>query len=353
MATKGCCRRGLAAWMAFATTSLPVPVSPRTRTALSTGATMLISSSKARNLGLEPIKSDIAIVPLLAEQFRNPGQSSGGVIQGELDCAQQIRGVERLVQESGGALTEGSLSNLIVIVGGNQRSRVTRGYWSLTRRCNSSPSIPGILTSVIRQTADSGAPDCRNSSAEAKTKGVCPAEATRLSIDSRTLKSSSTAATMCLAEPAFKLESQPRFDHNRRAGRAPLYVYLGVSCSARKREFVGHADQFGERSRTHFAHDLAAMNADGDLAGAQFRGGLLIRQSRHHEGQHFPLARGEQRVVLLQLRQFRSAPAALFDRAQGPRRSRAAVPDRRKASEETQSPPLSWRVPKMEYLRDP
>ena len=44
-------------------------------------------------------------------------------MQGELDCAQQIRGVERLVQESGGTLTEGSLSNLIVIVGGDQDHR--------------------------------------------------------------------------------------------------------------------------------------------------------------------------------------------------------------------------------------
>jgi hypothetical protein len=64
-----------------------------------------------------------------------------------------------------------------------------------------------ILTSVIRQIADAGAADCRNSSAEANTQGVCPAEATRLSIDSRTLKSSSTAATMCFAAPAFELES--------------------------------------------------------------------------------------------------------------------------------------------------
>ena len=82
----------------------------------------------------------------------------------------------------------------------------------------------------------------------------------------------------------------------------PLYVYLGVSRSARKSQFVGHADKFGERSRTHLAHDLPAMNADGDLAGTEFRGGLLIRQSRDHEGQYFPFAGREQRVVLLQLR---------------------------------------------------
>ena len=32
------------------------------------------------------------------------------------------------------------------------------------------------------------------------------------------------------------------------------------------------------------------MNADGDLAGAQFRGGLLIRQPGHHGGQQFLIA---------------------------------------------------------------
>src|ERR1035438_7569385 len=86
------------------------------------------------------------------------------------------------------------------------------------------------------------------------------------------------------------------------AGGAPLYVYLGLSCAVRKRKLVGHTEEFGERTRTHLPHDLAAMNSDGDLAGTKFRGGLLIRQSRDHEGQYFPFARGEQRVVLLQLR---------------------------------------------------
>src|ERR1035438_723929 len=75
------------------------------------------------------------------------------------------------------------------------------------------------------------------------------------------------------------------------AGRAPLYVYLAMSCSARKRKLVGHADEFGEQPRTHLAHDLPAMHSDGDLTGAEFRGGLLIRQPCDDEGQHFPFAR--------------------------------------------------------------
>src|SRR5271169_280267 len=49
-------------------TSFPVPVSPRTKTAQFTGATMFISSRTARNFGLDPIKSEIAIVLLLGRQ---------------------------------------------------------------------------------------------------------------------------------------------------------------------------------------------------------------------------------------------------------------------------------------------
>src|ERR1700722_2954192 len=46
-------------------TSLPVPVSPRMRTALSTGATMFTTSRTAWNLVLDPIKSETGIVLLL------------------------------------------------------------------------------------------------------------------------------------------------------------------------------------------------------------------------------------------------------------------------------------------------
>src|ERR1700734_2945470 len=52
--------------MARAITSFPVPVSPWIRTAESTGATLSTSVSNARNFALEPIKSRVVIVLLLA-----------------------------------------------------------------------------------------------------------------------------------------------------------------------------------------------------------------------------------------------------------------------------------------------
>ena len=70
---------------------------------------------------------------------------------------------------------------------------------SLTRRCNSMPSIPGIRTSVITKAAAVSVPDCRNSSADENTAGSYPADSIRLSNDSRTRKSSSMAATICVA----------------------------------------------------------------------------------------------------------------------------------------------------------
>src|SRR5690242_20150836 len=50
--------------MARAMSSLPVPVSPRTRTGEFTAATVLTSSSTAVKFGLDPISPHVDIVPL-------------------------------------------------------------------------------------------------------------------------------------------------------------------------------------------------------------------------------------------------------------------------------------------------
>ncbi len=52
IARKRSLRRGLARWMALATSSLPVPLSPMTRTVERVGATIRICS-KRRSMGAE------------------------------------------------------------------------------------------------------------------------------------------------------------------------------------------------------------------------------------------------------------------------------------------------------------
>ena len=56
MVTSGLSRRGLPAWMARATTSLPVPLGPRTSTVASVGATFSIRAAILRIAGLEPTR---------------------------------------------------------------------------------------------------------------------------------------------------------------------------------------------------------------------------------------------------------------------------------------------------------
>jgi hypothetical protein len=49
-------------------------------------------------------------------------------------------------------------------------------------------------------------------------------------------------------------------------------------------EFFGHPDEFRERLGRHFAHDLSAVDANGNLGDAQFTGGLLVEKTRRYIG---------------------------------------------------------------------
>src|SRR5438552_3375482 len=60
--------------------SLPVPVSPRMRTAQSTAATVLTSSKTALNCGLDPINSHVDIVSLVAPILCNPFADIRGTV---------------------------------------------------------------------------------------------------------------------------------------------------------------------------------------------------------------------------------------------------------------------------------
>src|SRR5258706_4799399 len=106
--------------------------------------------------------------------------------------------------------------------------------------------------------------------------------------------------------PASQGRLHLRLDDTAREESRLLYVYLGSARSARDSELVGHPHQLRQRPRDHFVHDLAPMNADGDLAGTEVSGGLLVREACDHEGKDLPFTRREQSVMLLQLDQFGS-----------------------------------------------
>jgi hypothetical protein len=46
------------------------------------------------------------------------------------------------------------------------------------------------------------------------------------------------------------------------------------------------------------------MNLDGDLTGAEFSRGLLVEETRYHQGQDLSFARGQQPVTPSQFREF-------------------------------------------------
>src|ERR1700733_2365580 len=141
------------------------------------------------------------------------------------------------------------------------------GRSSLMRRCNSRPSIPGIRTSLITHVATGSVPDCRNSSADENTTGAYPADSSRLAIDSRIRKSSSTAATIGIMSLAI-VRGVPNTQYRQRRRMAIIGLFRRPSGTGDS-ELVGHSDKVRERFSSHFSHDLAPVNSDRDLAGTQ------------------------------------------------------------------------------------
>src|SRR5271169_160256 len=103
-----------------------------------------------------------------------------------------------------------------------------------------------MRTSVTRHAAEAAVPDSRNSSAEAKIHGVNPADDNRLSIDSRTLKSSSTAATTGFTLPVIRTRNlQKQFHLKGNRGRRAIICLFRVMTSGHAlmdAQFVGHSD---------------------------------------------------------------------------------------------------------------
>src|SRR6267154_675501 len=152
--------------------------------------------------------------------------------------------------------------------------------WLLTRRrCSSSPLIPGMRTSRIRQSVSRRRSELKNSSADANTSTPNVTDLSRPRRDSRTESSSSTTE-MRAAFSTWDLSLRPRSSvfseqdqlHLRIGGRAfdagtlvPPYPQL-----------LGHSDQVCQRACPHLVHHLAPVDLHGDFAGAQFCGDLLV-----------------------------------------------------------------------------
>jgi len=63
-------------------------------------------------------------------------------------------------------------------------------------------------------------------------------------------------------------------------------------------QHIRHADQFGERSRSHLAHRRTAVNLERHLAQAQLSGDLLVHSTRGHQSHYLALARRQGRVAI-------------------------------------------------------
>jgi hypothetical protein len=72
-----------------------------------------------------------------------------------------------------------------------------------------------------------------------------------------------------------------------------MNVYSGRSAGKHYTQLVGHPDELGQRSRTHFPHNLAAMNTDRNFARTKIGGGLFAEVACDDERKHFLFTRRE------------------------------------------------------------
>src|SRR5271156_478343 len=86
---------------------------------------------------------------------------------------------------------------------------------------------------------------------------------------------------------------------NRKFGAWLVFATVGYA------QLYGHPDKVCEGLRLHLAHDLAAVNLQGDLGDAEQGGSLLVEKSPNDEGKDLPFSRRQQAAALLQLCQLR------------------------------------------------
>ena len=103
MDTNGLSRRPLPAWIALATSSLPVPLSPMIRTVASVGATLTIRARTSPIASESPTRPPTIAPP--GRHRRRPPLGQRG--RGGIDARHQLAGRERLGQVVEGAELDG------------------------------------------------------------------------------------------------------------------------------------------------------------------------------------------------------------------------------------------------------
>src|SRR6478752_10114370 len=159
-----------------------------------------------------------------------------------------------------------------------------------TRSSCSSPDIPGMRMSAIRQAACRCSSEPRNSSADPNARALNPASFNR---PCRALRIKSSSSMMATKE-AFRC----------RVMGIRIYGLSGdLQSSLRMSRLLeprGHSDQFGERLGQHFPHHVSALDFHGDFTRAKRRGDLLVQKAGYHQAHHLALAPRERGVALMQ-----------------------------------------------------
>src|SRR5580692_10957683 len=83
-------------------------------------------------------------------------------------------------------------------------------------------------------------------------------------------------------------------------GNGTILVYRSSGRTAHA-QCIGHSHQFRKRFCPHFAHDIAAVNFDGDFADPEFPGNLLVHKSGGDPPHDLLLAAGERVEARLEL----------------------------------------------------
>jgi hypothetical protein len=72
--------------------------------------------------------------------------------------------------------------------------------------------------------------------------------------------------------------------------RLTMLCYRAASSDTGTAQLIAHPHEFSERSCLHLLHHMTAVNLDGDLAQAEFRGNLLVEKAPRDQCHDFALA---------------------------------------------------------------